>query len=666
MLMNFKIYYWGAFFLMALLLRHGSVNAQQPWSNAQEGDTITIQTFDFEHNKSIDSRDGIFLFPPDTFRYARIIMLYSRKCYNAQGHPDPYPCGEWDWNSPIRVWDKEGNGLELVRFVTPYGGDLHKTSHPNSLNYSGNGWTWMYDVTEFSPVLYDSVRVFNGEAGDYNGEISFGLVDIKFLFIVGTPPRDAKRVRNIYPEIWHKYATGIDAVLPEKTFDLRGDEKMAEVLVTAAGNCCDENGCPEFCAKNHELIVNKTHKLPHHLWLKEHCGMNPLYPQAGTWVFPRASWCPGSMADKKRFEITPFLTPGDSVTVKYRLQPYNPSNPAYYSIFGQIVTYSEPNFNLDARVEEIISPNNWEMQRRHNPICNNPKIIIKNTGASTLNSLSIEYGAENGEMQQYTWTGNLAFLEKEEVALPSMSLLGWTGGSNRFKVSVSNPNGQMDEYSFNNTAYATYNIPPRYDSIFYFQLRTNNTPKETSWKLENEAGELIYASGTLAANTTYRDTFKLTGGCYIFTLDDVECDGLYFWYYSNKGSGNASLRKVSTGQAFKTFTADFGCQIKQHFTVGYTLGDDYISVVENQSFDPDFTVYPNPTSGKLHMSFSFPEPSDIGIKMFSVMGQEIYQRKFEHVVNENITIEGDYPPGVYLILMTGDTYSVTKKVVFHR
>ena len=664
--MEYKINYLSALFMLALLLAYSSINAQPPWNNAREGDTIVIQTFSFENNTSIDRRDGTFLFPPDTFRYAKVIMLYSRKCYNAQGHPDPYPCGEWDWNSPIRVWDKEGNGLELVRFVTPYGGGLHNSSHPNNLNFNGDGWTWKYEVTEFSPVLFDSVRVFNGEAGDYNGEISFGLVDIKFLLIVGTPPRDAKRVRNIYPEIWHKYATGIDTVLHEKTFDLLNDEKMAEVLLTAAGNCCDENGCPEFCPKNHELIVNKTNKLSHYLWLEEHCGMNPLYPQAGTWIFPRASWCPGSMADKKRFEITPFITPGDSVTVKYSLEPYNPNNPAYYSIFGQIITYSEPNFDLDACVEEIIAPNSWEMQRRHNPICNNPKIIIKNTGANILNSLRITYGAEGGEMKQYTWTGNLGFLQKEEVTLPSMNLLGWTGGSNRFKVSVSHPNGQDDDYSYNNIMYSTYEIPPRYDSIFYLQLRTNATPSETSWKIENEAGGLMYSSGNLVANTTYRDTFKLAGGCYTFTLDDNECDGLYFWYFSSKGSGNASFRRLGSGQAFKTFTSDFGCQIKQHFTVGYTLGDEYITNAEKQSFKTDFIVYPNPTNDKLHMSFSLPEPSNIRIRMFSIMGQEVYHRMFEQVISENITLDGNYLPGVYLVLLSGDTYSVTKKVVVYR
>ncbi|MBR9979149.1 MAG: hypothetical protein KFH87_13780, partial [Bacteroidetes bacterium] len=69
------------------------------------------------------------------------------------------------------------NRYELGRYITPYGIGLDL----------GEGWTWVYDVTDFLPLLRDSVHL---TAGNFQE-----LLDMKFIFIEGTPPRDVKSIR---------------------------------------------------------------------------------------------------------------------------------------------------------------------------------------------------------------------------------------------------------------------------------------------------------------------------------------------------------------------------------------------------------------------------------------------------------------------------------------
>lgn len=76
---------------------------------------------------------------------------------------------------------------------------------------------------------------------------------------------------------------------------------------------------------------------------------------------------------------------------------------------------------------------------------------------------------------EYTWTGELAFMESEEVTLPNF---GWTNAGTEFSVVISNPNGGTDEYAFNNAIISKMAIPPTYPSDFYLETKTNTASHE--------------------------------------------------------------------------------------------------------------------------------------------------------------------------------------------
>ena len=74
---------------------------------------------------------------------------------------------------------------------------------------------------------------------------------------------------------------------------------------------------------------------------------------------------------------------------------------------------------------DIISPTNKVKFSRINPTCGKPKIIIRNTGSTTLSNLKIEYWVNNStskEMQM--WNGSLDFMQQDTVVLMRLIVFG--------------------------------------------------------------------------------------------------------------------------------------------------------------------------------------------------------------------------------------------------
>ncbi len=75
---------------------------------ADEGDTIVVQTIDFETpvNSGWNSpREGTYQFPSDTISFSKILMSYTLKCDPGQSPA----CGEWDYTTHTKIWEHTGN-----------------------------------------------------------------------------------------------------------------------------------------------------------------------------------------------------------------------------------------------------------------------------------------------------------------------------------------------------------------------------------------------------------------------------------------------------------------------------------------------------------------------------------------------------------------------------
>lgn len=531
---------------------------------------------------------------------------------------------------------------ELGRYITPYGNGL-------SL---GNGWIWTFDVSDYVTLLHDSVNL---AAGNWQE-----LLDVQFLMILGTPPRDVLDVVNLYNGNFNYGFAGdpIENHLPAKTITIPSNAVNSRWKSRVTGHGMDTpSNCSEFCPKNQYYLVNNTLQYTKLVW-RNNCDYNPLYPQGGTWVYDRANWCPGAEVWTYDFELTPFVTPGNTAILNHDFTPYtNTGGWDYYQVEDQVVYYGAPNFTLDASLEDIISPTTDQMWLRYNPICTNPIVKIRNTGSTTLTSLTITYGLNGGPQSVYNWTGNLPFMDTATVFLGNFA---WVQGATSFNVSISNPNGGTDQYSYNNSRTSLYTYPPVMPAALIIELKTNVYPWEESYTLKNSAGVIVHSRSGLNGNTIYKDTLQLPTDCYEFRMMDTGEDGLTWWANTAQGTGYLRFKSVSPSSILKNFNADFGGEVYQQFTVGLTSStNDYI--LTNQL---DLNVYPNPCDGHVFIDVNLLKRDDGLIEIYDVLGNKVFQYEFKALTSESVEADlSSFGAGMYFVtLITGDQV-VTRKLI---
>jgi hypothetical protein len=536
--------------------------------------------------------------------------------------------------------------FELARYITPYGNNL-------SL---GDGWTWVFDLTDYALFLRDSVHL---SAGNWQE-----LLDMKFRMIEGIPPRDVVGINNIYTGN-HGYADETQHNLPPVKVKIGNNVQNARLKMRITGHGFGGTlNCSEFCPRNNELKINGLHAYDHYVWRGD-CGLNPLYPQGGTWLYDRAEWCPGAEVRTKDFELSSLIVPGDSITIDYDLQPGytwdGQGSWPYYAIESQLITYGKPNYKLDAAMEELISPNNNKLYNRFNPLCGRPLIAIKNNGTDTLRSLVVEFGPAGGKPQSYTWKGNLSFQDTARILLSAIDWNDWIGGDNRFLVHLTLPNGGMDQNISNDNMGAPFVIPPTYENQFLLKFKSNHMASSLSWVLTDQDGNKVYENGPMENNTAYIDTFNLVKGCYRMIIRNAEGEGLSYWANmppnGNGTAGSAQFRSMS-GLLIKSFPGDFGRESAQSFTVGMTID------VPELNPGGYMNIYPNPTQGPFEIALILDHQQEVFVRIHDAMGNEVTRGSF--FVGQKSAIPMDLkssPPGIYFVSVITTSGTAVRKIL---
>jgi concanavalin A-like lectin/glucanase superfamily protein/type IX secretion system substrate protein/peptide-N-glycosidase F-like protein len=529
--------------------------------------------------------------------------------------------------------------FEIMSFVTPYG---------INLDLGENGKTWIFDVTDFAPILKGNKRMLMKLGGQNQEEM-----DIKFLFIEGTPPRDVKNIQQIWKSGSGYSYTAImnDNILEPRDIllDDQGEYFKIRTMVTGHG----QEG--EFIPRNHWVNINGGD--PEFVWsVWKACGDNPIFPQGGTWIYDRAGWCPGAPTDLQEWDITDMVTPGETVNVDYNVTAG--SGDSRYITSHQLVTYGEANFSLDASIVEIKEPSKRTEYDRTNPICNDPIVVLRNTGSTTLTSATITYQVDGGNAETFEWTGNLKFMESEEVILPVQEVSFWAGSDvNIFTATVSNPNGGQDEYAQNSSQSTSFELPDIYNQeVLIIGINTNNAAAQNSYTVKDITGNIILSKSNLTNNTFYRDTLYLDDGCYSIELNDTGNNGLDFWAQSNQGTGSFTIRTL--GQVLKIFEPDFGSSIKYSFIKGQ------ITNVESPDFKYTFNVFPNPTTGIFQVLLDLPDYQNAQLMLFDITGRVIQSQSLDHFSSGTINLDlSNQPNGMYHCTIVTDNWTETRKVL---
>jgi len=277
--------------------------------------TQTVATFDgdvinFDGSGASQWFTGSYTFPQSVGAYDQIMAHLTVSCPSVAGG-----CDDWDRLGYIEAKAPNGDWVEIIRYITPYG-----VPCDHSL-----------DVTDFASILQGNteIRMYIETWGTGGWKL-----DLDFTYAAGTPDFLYSTVQ----EVWHgNYNFGnpanlqpVDTVLVEPGM---GVEAATLRLVTSGHGWGSNNtgNAAEFYHAVHHVNVNDVQSFEQDLWTT--CNPNPdgCQPQSGTWTYSRAGWCPGSISAPYTYDLTPLLT-SNGLNLSYIFQTSyqdncHPNNP---------------------------------------------------------------------------------------------------------------------------------------------------------------------------------------------------------------------------------------------------------------------------------------------------------------------------------------------------
>jgi hypothetical protein len=261
-----------------------------------------------------------------------------------------------------------------------------------------------------------------------------------------------------------------------------------------------------------------------------------------------------------------------------------------------------------------------------------------------------------GSDYTYSWQGDLGFLEKDTVVLPRPDWNEVSGKTGEFWFELLDPNGQIDPTPHNNKRTSSFKMAlkiTRNEIQFYF--KTNQDSLETTWKLYDINGNLLYENEPdMQANKVYIKDLSLANGSYKLCLYDSFDDGLSFM---NSQTGSAYLRRMNVPtSALYRFETDFGRFAQLYFAVNkYSELATEMDAVEVK----DFTVFPNPAHTFLYLDMSAIHGKNLSAEIHDLSGKKLITMPLPQLRVNKIGINY-LSSGTYLIVIKEGNRQVAK------
>jgi hypothetical protein len=199
-------------------------------------------------------------------------------------------CGEWDRVAYFEAKDKEGNWIEIIRYITPYGVACSHT----------------IDLTDYMSVLQGRTA-FRATCPTLDNGFMY---DLTLDYRAGAPAYPYSNVKQIWREIFPfgDYANLQPVPDAEYTYPENTMSSKLKLVSTGHGwGTLNTGNAAEFYNATHDIYVNGAKKFSQHNWVD--CNPNPdgCQPQNGTWYHDRAGWCPGSIAQWFDFNLNEYV-----------------------------------------------------------------------------------------------------------------------------------------------------------------------------------------------------------------------------------------------------------------------------------------------------------------------------------------------------------------------
>jgi len=252
---------------------------------------------------------GSYTLPQYIDTYNVINASLEVECPNINGG-----CDDWDRWAHIDIKAPDGNWIQLIRYITPY----------------GVGCNHQLDVTDYASLLQGEVefRVFIDTWGTGGWQLTLNLE-----YQQGTPDYNYSSVVEVWDD---SYPFGDPSNLqpvPQVSINLPSQIQDAYLRLSNTGHGWGQNNtsnAAEFFNAYHFIDINGTQTYTQHLWTD--CNPNPdsCTGQQGTWYYNRAGWCPGAISPPDIYNLTSYI--GNSFDLHYRFHPSyqdfcHPNNP---------------------------------------------------------------------------------------------------------------------------------------------------------------------------------------------------------------------------------------------------------------------------------------------------------------------------------------------------
>jgi hypothetical protein len=639
---------------------------------AQHRDTIVVtahKNIDIQTDPSVGYTryPEWALFPSSDVQYYKVIAYLTFECASGK------PCGEWDYINHIRIGKTGGMqgdslGWEIARFITPYG------------NYWGVGNSfkhgWYYDVTDFSPFLHDSTQIIYEHTG-YENSSKGWKINLTFYVIPGISPLTIQKITPLWTGNFQygNPENPIENHITTQNIRFGENAKTVNIKIIQTGHGMDEtDDCAEFCEKWRTVKLDDSIIDSRSVWRE--CGYISLYPQAGTWLYDRANWCPGDKVPYHDVYLHHLADNSDNHNIELIMQPYTASGSfGHWTISSYCVEYGAPNYEIDASIEEVMRPSKEYSNVRINPICGLPTVIVKNNGSETLTTMTFSYGVREGEKETFIWNGNLQFLQMDTIQLPGVPNWDAGDGSKIFEIQILNVNNKIDQFPDNNTAYSAFNAPPVYPADMIILLLTNKAPSENYYYLTDlNSGEIVLYHNCLdegfAPRTRYSDTLHLEPGCYELALYDdgpppeeypLNKDGLNWWANSYDGAGMFRINRISSS-SLKQFSADFGTKIIYQFVVSETS-----DIQEQDTPLYQLNIAPNPATNITQILYDF-KSHDVFEKTLVIkdlLGRTMKMLSLSADKGSEWVDVSTFPKGFYIVLLQSNQGIKAEKMIVY-
>ncbi len=633
-------------FLMILCLLSTSLLAET--INVVSHNSTLVVT---DPSKGSNSYRSWATFPGKETEYRKVVLQITYRC------PDGLHCGEWDYIDGVylkRIGSATAHtqNLELARIISPYGWRFDSTW----------SFTWQVDITDFGNWLHDSVEVEFLHTGYENNADRGWVITLDFALTLGRPAMQVLGMDTLwFGSIPYGDSTKpVEAQLAPIKFANRLGADYARLRIVQTGHGMDDQeNCAEFCSKFRRVIFDDSLWSERQIWRR--CDLNPLYPQAGTWIFNRANWCPGATVYPDNYDFP--LQPGGTHSIDIELEPYlNHSKPtANYFLSAYLFHLKAPWASNDVALEEILIPNDRDEYSRQNPACANAAIVMRNCGNDTLQTAQVAYGHGKPPAQLYEWKGALAPQQADTVDLPGPIALQ---GENKFVAVLSLQNGAPDEYPDDNEMVSVVPAAAEYGTSLILAVRTNANPWQNGYRVIDRSGKSILdrPMGSLAALTDYRDTLRLRPGCYQLVLSDSAGDGLEFWFNPEGGFGYARLLDLR-GRLLKSFNSDFGGEINHWFTVAENATPPDVSAEL-----PIVVPFPPRNEGSFDLHVFLGSTSELRVAITDEAGAKtVLDTAYAEVKEGILPIDiKAAPDGVYFVKVTVGEKTVSRRIRIKR